>query len=486
MLASTPASVVTSALRAARATHAVTVSAVKTYCPGAATATLATASRTLTATADGARFIRGLASDYARANPPLAALVTTFNAPLAWLAANADATARNLSFKKPRSSYDSEVDAEAEAEHDSRVGSLPAPMNPVAGRFCAAFERAVAFPPAVLPVTLLPPSALSAIGIKANPPRLPLSDSFAVVAAVAVLLFLFSRLLKGVSAALGLGPRRHAKGHGPHKGTGVGARPNGVDRSVFLVDIATVEKFDPRCAVTQAQWFPHIVKYFGTEQEEVDFDRKILERSGISETTHLPLSILSKPPNINIKTARQESETVMFDVVKQLLDRNRIKPTDVDILVVNCSLFNPTPSHAAMIINHFKMRSDIVSYSLAGMGCSASVLATDLASDLLATSAKKDPIAIVVSFENLTQNLYFGKVKPMHLANVLFRMGGAAVMLTRSAKSVTKRHPDAKWRLNTLVRVHIGADDAAYQCVFQVRHTFYPKTRNKKINDMLI
>ena len=43
-----------------------------------------------------------------------------------------------------------------------------------------------------------------------------------------------------------------------------------------------------------------------------------------------------------------------------------LKPRDIDILVVNCSLFNPTPSLSAMIINHFKMRSDILSYNLAG------------------------------------------------------------------------------------------------------------------------
>ena len=43
---------------------------------------------------------------------------------------------------------------------------------------------------------------------------------------------------------------------------------------------------------------------------------------------------------------------------------------DIDILVVNCSLFNPTPSLSAMIVNHFHMRSDILSYNLAGANSS--------------------------------------------------------------------------------------------------------------------
>lgn len=44
-----------------------------------------------------------------------------------------------------------------------------------------------------------------------------------------------------------------------------------------------------------------------------------------------------------------------------------LRAKDIDILVVNCSLFNPTPSLSAMIVNHFKMRSNVLSYNLAGV-----------------------------------------------------------------------------------------------------------------------
>ena len=39
--------------------------------------------------------------------------------------------------------------------------------------------------------------------------------------------------------------------------------------------------------------------------------------------------------------------------------------------MVNCSLFCPTPSLSAMLVNRFKMREDILSFNLGGMGCSA-------------------------------------------------------------------------------------------------------------------
>ena len=78
-----------------------------------------------------------------------------------------------------------------------------------------------------------------------------------------------------------------------------------------------------------------------------------------------------------------------------------LTPKDIDILVVNCSLFNPTPSLSAMIVNHFKMRSDLISYNLAGMGCSAGVIAIGLAERILRSEPGK--YALVVSTENITQ-----------------------------------------------------------------------------------
>ena len=55
----------------------------------------------------------------------------------------------------------------------------------------------------------------------------------------------------------------------------------------------------------------------------------------------------------------------------------------VDILIVVCSCFAPTPSLASMIVNHFKMRTDVLSHNLAGMGCSGGVVALDMAKQFL-------------------------------------------------------------------------------------------------------
>lgn len=84
-----------------------------------------------------------------------------------------------------------------------------------------------------------------------------------------------------------------------------------------------------------------------------------------------------------MKLARAEAELVMFEAVRNVLAECRFKPKDIDGIIVNCSLFNPTPSLCAMIINHFKMRPDVVSYNLSGMGCSAGLISIALAKELL-------------------------------------------------------------------------------------------------------
>jgi len=152
---------------------------------------------------------------------------------------------------------------------------------------------------------------------------------------------------------------------------------------------------------------------------------------------------------------------VMFGCLDQLFARNPIKPHNIDILVVNCSLFNPTPSLCAMIVNKYKMRSNIKCYNLAGMGCSAGLISIDLAKDLL--QVHKGCNAIVVSTENITLNWYLGNDQSMLVSNTLFRMGGAAILLSSSNKYSYR----AKYKLHCTVRTHKGASDEAYKSIFQ-------------------
>lgn len=120
---------------------------------------------------------------------------------------------------------------------------------------------------------------------------------------------------------------------------------------------------------------------------------------------HTLLSISLSPPSQLWTLLNPRLQSRLHNLPSSLA-RTGVRAKDIGVLVVNCSLFNPTPSLSAMVINHFKMRSNIISYNLSGMGCSASPIAIDLAQQML--QLYSGTYALVVSTENITQNWYFG------------------------------------------------------------------------------
>ncbi|KAJ9681047.1 hypothetical protein PVL29_020111 [Vitis rotundifolia] len=229
---------------------------------------------------------------------------------------------------------------------------------------------------------------------------------------------------------------------------------------VYLVDFACYKPEDERKMSVES--FLEMTEDNGKfEEETVQFQRRISTRSGLGDETYLPRGITSRPPNLCMKEARAEAEAVMFGALDSLFSKTGVKPSDIGILIVNCSLFNPTPSLSAMIVNHYKLRTDISSYNLGGMGCSAGLISIDLAKHLL--RANPNTYAVVVSTENITLNWYFGNDRSMLLCNCIFRMGGAAVLLSNKSRDRSR----SKYELVHTVRTHKGADDNSYNCVYQ-------------------
>ncbi|XP_010522508.1 PREDICTED: 3-ketoacyl-CoA synthase 20 [Tarenaya hassleriana] len=231
-------------------------------------------------------------------------------------------------------------------------------------------------------------------------------------------------------------------------------------RRVFLLDFACY-KPDPSQKCPREIFMDRSRNVGIFTEDNLAFQQKILERSGLGQDTYFPEALLRVPPNPCMAEARKEAETVMFGAIDELLEKTGVKPKDIGILVVNCSLFNPTPSLSAMIVNKYKLRGNILSYNLGGMGCSAGLISIDLAKQLL--QVQPNSYALVVSMENITLNWYFGNERSMLLSNCIFRMGGAAILL--SNRSSDRRR--SKYQLIHTVRTHKGADDNAYGCVFQ-------------------
>ncbi|XP_073029292.1 3-ketoacyl-CoA synthase 10-like [Primulina eburnea] len=231
-------------------------------------------------------------------------------------------------------------------------------------------------------------------------------------------------------------------------------------RAVYLVDFACYKPQDD-LKVTKDQ-FIELARNSGKfDEESLEFQKRILHSSGIGDETYVPKSIGSPENTVTMKEGRAEASTVMFGAIDELFEKTKVRPKDIGVLVVNCSIFNPTPSLSAMIINHYKLRGNILSFNIGGMGCSAGIIALDLALDML--MANPNNYALVVSTEMVAYNWYPGNDRSMLISNCYLRMGCSAVLLSNRLRDYRR----SKYRLEHIVRTHKGADDLSFRSIRQ-------------------
>ncbi|GAY50176.1 hypothetical protein CUMW_124690 [Citrus unshiu] len=139
---------------------------------------------------------------------------------------------------------------------------------------------------------------------------------------------------------------------------------------------------------------------------------KLLERSRIGNMTYGPKSLMDNPAeNRHMKEAKKETDDVIIGAIDERLAKTGLKHKDIGILVVNSSLFNPTPSLSAFIVNHYKLRSNILSYNLGA----------------LQSAVQPNSYTLVVSTENITLGLNTGNDRSMLLRTAYFVVAGEAL-----------------------------------------------------------
>lgn len=239
-------------------------------------------------------------------------------------------------------------------------------------------------------------------------------------------------------------------------------------KTLYLMDFAVFQPDEEIYKTTNEQLLNLALESFHYPAESMKFMRRICEGTGLGPSTHIPRSL--RDLDCTIKTAREEAELVIFGAIDALLEKTGIDPKDISGVVTNCSLFCPTPSFSAMIVNKYGLSKNVRSFSLGGMGCSASIIGVDVIKAMMRDSPG---LILLVSTENMTQNFYRGEERSMLMQNVLFRMGCSAVLFynsptysIRGSKKGTNTLY-AKYKLVGLVRTHHGSSDDSYRCVYQ-------------------
>ncbi|XP_021764885.1 3-ketoacyl-CoA synthase 5-like [Chenopodium quinoa] len=230
--------------------------------------------------------------------------------------------------------------------------------------------------------------------------------------------------------------------------------------NIYLVDFSCY-KPPNYCRIPLSSFIEHVhlINYFNKESAE--FMSKILNSSGQGPETYLPPPLHYIPPKPAHYDAIEEAKMVIFPMMEDLLLKSNLSSLDIDILIVNCSGLCPSPSLTSLVVNKFKLRPNVKSFNISGMGCSASMIALGLAHNLLLVHQESN--AVVLSTEILTTGWYSGNERPKLVINCLFRMGGAAILLS-NRKLARKK---SKYQVIWTSRAQQAINDWAYKSAFR-------------------
>ncbi|TVU11732.1 hypothetical protein EJB05_45334, partial [Eragrostis curvula] len=113
--------------------------------------------------------------------------------------------------------------------------------------------------------------------------------------------------------------------------------------SIYLVDYACF-RHTSDCRTSRASFIEHVRQMPSIDDKSVQFMTRMLENSGLGDQTYRPLTSHYIPPYQNLSVSREEAEQVIFSSIDDLFAKTCTSPDEIDILVTNCSAFNPTPS----------------------------------------------------------------------------------------------------------------------------------------------
>ncbi|KAK4751941.1 hypothetical protein SAY87_020739 [Trapa incisa] len=234
---------------------------------------------------------------------------------------------------------------------------------------------------------------------------------------------------------------------------------------VYLVDYSCFKpRPDRKCTLEACMQF--VCRSGLASSQSVEFMQRIWSSSTLSHETYGPSFIFDPNKGIahaKLESCMEEAREGISSAVDSLFLKTKVSPDRIDTVFVTSGSFSPSPSLSSFVVNRYKMRHDVKTYNLSGMGCSSGILVVDMATRLLGRRGKKPEYALVVITENISSNWYLGDNRSMLVGNCIFRVGCAAVLLTNDRS----RRGTAKMELIHSLRTHHGTDDRAYRAAIQ-------------------
>ncbi|KAI3801034.1 hypothetical protein L1987_29135 [Smallanthus sonchifolius] len=227
---------------------------------------------------------------------------------------------------------------------------------------------------------------------------------------------------------------------------------------VYLIDFACYKP--PNSQKCSKELVMKQARQHGNYTEEVlQFMKNFMERGGIGDSAYLAETFFKPSYKPLMKDARREVEMAIFGSLDKLLGKTGVRTDNIGILIVNCCIYNSVPSLTSMIVNQYKFRENVITYNLVGMGCTAGLLATGLAKQLL--QVHNNSYALIVSTESITENCYVGRDRSKIIINCLFRVGGAAILLSNRPSD----HNNSKYELLHAIHDNTSSSDRFYNCI---------------------
>jgi 3-ketoacyl-CoA synthase len=95
-----------------------------------------------------------------------------------------------------------------------------------------------------------------------------------------------------------------------------------------------------------AQLMPYLV-----DKESASFVIRLLESSGLGEETCVLEAHHYMPLDRSLKASRDETEVVIFSTVDDAFARSGVKTDEINVIIVNYSIFTTMPVFSDMVVN---------------------------------------------------------------------------------------------------------------------------------------